>query len=95
VRGAVISESVYLPFGQSSDSERYGFTGKEFDETELNYFGMRYYSPETGRFLTVDPMLEGFSPYPYVRNNPMTLVDPTGGKSKKRVKEQLWIPVAR
>jgi len=36
--GIVIEEQVNLPFGQLiSGSEKYGFTGKEFDETELNY----------------------------------------------------------
>jgi len=76
--GIVIEEQVNLPFGQLiSGSEKYGFTGKEFDETELNYYGARYYSPLTGRFLTVDPAKDGMNWYPYA-NNPLKYIDPDG-----------------
>jgi len=58
---------------------RYGFTGKEFNpDTELNYFGACYYDPNSGRFLTVDPALQGFSSYAYAGNNPLTRVDSDG-----------------
>jgi len=56
---------------------KYGFTGKEFEpDTELNYFFARYYDPNSGRFLRVNPALQGFSSYAYVGNNPLTRVDP-------------------
>jgi len=75
-KGEVISESVYLPFGQSSGSEKYGFTGKEFEpDLNLNYFGARYYDPETGRFITFDPMGQQ---YIYANNNPLKYTDPDG-----------------
>ncbi len=63
-------------------------TGKERDaETGLDYFGARYYSGAMGRFTSPDPlpfqasMLEDpqrFNLYAYVRNNPLSFVDPKG-----------------
>jgi len=40
----------------------------------------RYYQPETGRYLTADPIgLEGgIDPFVYVDNNPVNRVDPKG-----------------
>jgi len=87
--GAVTSESVYLPFGLESSvmgpEPKYGFTRKELDETELQYFGARYYDPETGRFLNIDPLLQYASPYVYCGNNPLNCVDPDGRRGR-----QLW-----
>jgi len=61
---------------------RFGFTGQEFDEeTGLSYYDARYYNPELGRFISVDPAGLDASDanfYRYVNNNPVTFVDPTG-----------------
>jgi len=74
--GEVVEEQINLPFGQSiSGSERYGFTGKEHDETGLQYFGARYYSPNSGRFLNSDPAKDGVNWYRYANNNPLMYVD--------------------
>ena len=63
------------------------FTGKERDaETELDYFGARYYSAPQGRFLSVDPENAGaknedpqsWNAYAYSRNNPLKYLDPDG-----------------
>jgi RHS repeat-associated protein len=60
----------------------FGFVGRERDsESGLYYYRLRYYDPETGRFLTPDPM--GFAAgdtnlYRYVFNNPTNLTDPYG-----------------
>jgi RHS repeat-associated protein len=63
------------------------FTGKERDnETGLDYFGARYYGSALGRFVSPDPGNAGASltdpqswnGYSYVRNSPLTLVDPSG-----------------
>jgi len=75
----------------SSVTADYVYTGKEYDtETGLIYFGGRYYAPELGRWITPDPLFLEKEPmkvverplssnlYAYVRNNPMTYIDPTG-----------------
>src|SRR5262245_62423616 len=43
--------------GYGGDSVRQKFTGKERDETGLDYFGARYFSSVAGRFVSVDPIL--------------------------------------
>ena len=78
--GSVEKEFKSLPFGQeiSNSGVKYAFaTGKELDESDLYYFGARYYDSDLGRFTSVDPVKEN-EPYSYVRNNPLNLVDPTG-----------------
>jgi RHS repeat-associated protein len=70
-------ESKSLPFGQEIvDGGRFSFTGKELD-SNLYYFGARYYDPNLGRFTSVDPIPSEL-PYTYVNNNPMNFVDPSG-----------------
>ena len=90
--GAVEDESDYSPFGTeyvlvSSGLNHYKFTGKERDtESQLDYFGARYYSNVTGRFITPDPLLNSGRPwdpqtwnrYGYAHNNPLSYVDPSG-----------------
>ncbi len=83
--GEISFKANYLPFGKelsfsSINNEKYGFTGKEFDvESSLNYFNARYYNPSSGKFISNDPI---FKPteggYQYVRNNPLTITDPSG-----------------
>jgi RHS repeat-associated protein len=89
----------YLPFGeewlvnpQASDSEPLKFTGHERDTdpaggtAPLDYMHARYYGGRTGRFLSVDPVLDSVEPsmpqswnrYSYVMNTPLNLADPTG-----------------
>jgi len=80
--GEKVAEFKSLPFGQSvidtgDDKIRYGFTGKEKDDTGLHYFAARYYDSNIGRFTTTDPVA-GNHPYVYVDNNPMNMIDPSG-----------------
>jgi len=83
-KGEVIEEQKNLPFGELLEgSEEYGFTGKELDETDLQYFGARYYNPAVGKFLTTDPALQGFASYGYAGGNPLTNIDPDGRFFKK------------
>ena len=51
------------------------------DESELHYNRFRYYSPETGQYISHDPigLLGGFNPYGYV-GIPTAFVDPLGLK---------------
>ncbi|MDU8925675.1 RHS repeat-associated core domain-containing protein, partial [Pasteurellaceae bacterium LIM206] len=56
------------------------FVGQYYDEeSELHYNRFRYYSPETGQYISHDPigLLGGFNPYGYV-DNPTAWVDPLG-----------------
>ncbi len=56
------------------------FQGQYFDEeTGLHYNRHRYYSPDTGRFTTADPigLAGGLNSYQYVKN-PIGFVDPLG-----------------
>jgi len=63
----------------SSDFDGFVFTGKQWDEdVELYYFNARWYDPETGRFVTEDPIKDSMLWYAYVNNNPMGYTDPTG-----------------
>ena len=69
---------------------RYKFTGKEQDEATGFYytstcsahsFGARYYSSNLSIWLSVDPlsyMYPSTSPYAYVNNNPIMLIDESG-----------------
>ncbi len=58
------------------------FSAKEKDvETDLSYFGSRYYSSDLSIWLSVDPMSDKYaslSPYTYCADNPVKLVDPNG-----------------
>ena len=58
------------------------FVGQYYDdESELHYNRFRYYSPETGQYISHDPigLLGGFNPYGYV-GIPTAFVDPLGLK---------------
>ncbi|MCB0206886.1 MAG: RHS repeat-associated core domain-containing protein, partial [Anaerolineae bacterium] len=51
----------------------------------LSYFGARWYDPDVGRFLAVDPRdwtenspMHSFNRYAYANNNPYRFVDPDG-----------------
>jgi RHS repeat-associated protein len=61
-----------------------GFVGGTVDSTTgFTNLGAREYDPGTGRFLSIDPVLETNDPqqmngYSYAANNPVTFSDPTG-----------------
>jgi RHS repeat-associated protein len=82
----------YLPFGgllhSSGASEASGgflaAYGARSDGSGLVHLPARSYVPETGRFLSPDPIgiLDGLDLYSYARQSPMNLIDTTGGKSR-------------
>ncbi|MGI8603705.1 MAG: RHS repeat-associated core domain-containing protein [Verrucomicrobiales bacterium] len=84
---SIVAQWVYDPWGrllQESDPQKlgaFGFSTKYRDtETGLIYFGYRYYDPNTGRWLSRDPLGEagGFNLYAYCHNDPVNRVDPLG-----------------
>ncbi|HEV3076951.1 MAG TPA: SpvB/TcaC N-terminal domain-containing protein [Thermoanaerobaculia bacterium] len=87
----IISYEEYYPYGstsyqavrsQTETAKRYRYAGKERDkESGFSYFGTRYYAPWLLRWLAADPMLQErlqWTPYVYVRNNPLVNIDTTG-----------------
>lgn len=90
--GTVLDDSDFYPFGGernylNSSPQNYKFTGKERDsESGLDNFGARYFGSSLGRFMSPDPPLldqhiadpQSWNLYSYVRNNPLSFVDPTG-----------------
>ena len=66
----------------TANSLTFTFSAKEKDsETDLSYFGSRYYSSDLSIWLSVDPMAGKYpslSPYVYCADNPVKLVDPDG-----------------
>lgn len=61
-----------------------GFLGKPHDEvTGLTHIGAREYDPQTGRFLTLDPIMDtadgqSLNGYTYSNGDPVNKTDPTG-----------------
>ena len=81
--GAVVERIHYDAFGNTTGSTttRYGFTGRERDQaTGLMFHRARWYDPQSGRFLTQDPIGfgGGLNLYTYVLNNPLSFFDPSG-----------------
>lgn len=69
----------------ANDNVRQKFQSKERDaENELEFFEARYYSRLPGRFISPDPLgghsedPQTLNRYAFVRNNPLSLTDPTG-----------------
>lgn len=87
--GVLLWRKEYVPFGEQSGStaanEKVAYTGKEHDSvTGLTYFGARYYDPNLGRFMSIDPIgfVESspmsFNRYVYANDNPYRYGDVDG-----------------
>ncbi|MCI4569370.1 RHS repeat-associated core domain-containing protein [Lysobacter sp. CFH 32150] len=85
---AVIETSEYEPYGKLLNRPIHdgpGYTGHVEDATTgLTYMQQRYYDPQIGRFLSVDPVTANgntggnFNRYWYANNNPYRFTDPDG-----------------
>jgi RHS repeat-associated protein len=84
-----VTQRRYLPFGEerttavSWPTEK-GYVGGTVDKsTGLTHLGAREYEPDTGRFISVDPLIDFNDPqqmngYAYANNTPVTMSDPDG-----------------
>nr|WP_240433701.1 RHS repeat-associated core domain-containing protein [Vibrio cholerae] len=86
VSGQVVWKASYSPFGKASiiiqgPTFNLRFPGQYYDaETGLHYNWRRYYDPNTGRYITSDPigLAGGINTYAYALSNPIGNADPTG-----------------
>ena len=85
---AIVQTSEYEPYGKllnRSNDNRPGYTGHVLDAaTDMTYMQQRYYDPQIGVFLSVDPISArnksglSFHRYRYANSNPYVFVDPDG-----------------
>jgi RHS repeat-associated protein len=79
--GSVLNTYEYDVFGAvrsstGSTANPFTFTGEQTDtSTGLEYLRARYYDSATGRFLSLDPLGDG---YDYAYDNPVVYTDPSG-----------------
>jgi RHS repeat-associated protein len=87
--GTNAAQFVYGPFGEllqispptTTNSCPIRFSSKYYDdETDLAYYGYRYFNPNEGRWLNFDPVGErgGYNPFVFVNNKSTDAVDILG-----------------
>jgi RHS repeat-associated protein len=92
--GSIVESYVYDAYGNvtirngsgtviptSAYGNRFLFQGREYDyTTQLYHFRARWYDPETGRWLSNDPIgiSGGLNLYAFCNNDPVNFVDPMG-----------------
>ena len=97
-KGVAVWAAVYAPFGAAKvndDLDADGthvtlnirFPGQYYDaESGLHYNYHRYYDPDSGRYITADPigLAGGINMYGYVEGMPLRYIDPLGLLRKGR-----------
>src|SRR5207245_2473662 len=83
-----VTRRKFEPYGNPRGSQptwpaTHGFGNGFFDPPGLTHLGAREYEPSTGRFISVDPVLDFANPqqtggYVYGGSNPPTNTDPDG-----------------
>jgi RHS repeat-associated protein len=84
--GTLSQTYTYDSFGNATSSTGsltnfFRYTAREFDtETNLYYYRARYYDPNSGRFISEDPLQFNVGPnfYSYAFNSVVNLADPLG-----------------
>ena len=83
--GTLQTQYTYDPFGATTttgqtNNNSFRYTGREADNTGLQYNRARYYNPALGRFISEDPIGigGGIDVYTYADDNPVQEVDPSG-----------------
>ncbi len=98
-KAKVLAYYNYFPFGAvikgnrmsyTLDFQRYGFNGKENDSWGtsglVQDYGFRIYIPALGKFMSVDPLADGYpwyTPYQFAGNMPIWAIDLDGLEEKK------------
>lgn len=85
----IVAGADYYPFGLpiadrqiTQEDYRWGYQGQYAEKdtvTGWNRFQLRMYDARIGRWTTIDPFNQYFSPYNGMGNAPHSLTDPTGG----------------
>jgi RHS repeat-associated protein len=86
IKGNLVASLSYEPYGSASFfnlfqlNTPFGFAGQYTDlESGLLAMGTRYYDPQTGQFLTSDPLRAVTrQPYAYANGDPVNFTDPSG-----------------
>jgi RHS repeat-associated protein len=101
--GAVVASYTYGPYGitavsTGSVTNPFQFAGQYLDsESGLYYLRARYYDPNVGQFLSVDPLVaQTGAPYSYAADDPVNVTDPAGRDYQDCVNYEKSIgPIAR
>lgn len=87
----VTSWTDYYPFGEvlpgrssNPDAHHFGYQGqqKAAGNSKWYAFQLRMYNPSLGRWNSTDPYYQHHSPYLAMANNPVSFVDPDGGRAE-------------
>ncbi|MGH2607886.1 MAG: RHS repeat domain-containing protein [Tepidiformaceae bacterium] len=85
--GNVVNSYTYDIYGKKTSStgsqaNEFDFAGQQTDPTGLQYLRARYVDPETGVFISREPLAARIgwlgNPFGYAGGNPASLIDPTG-----------------